>query len=618
MYLATSSLMLDILFLFIIFGKASSQYFYNNPQFDNFVSKISETIKCTENYQLPINNNEYFGNSDSNLEAKDYGIFDFIIIGAGTAGGVIANRLLEISNFTVLLVEAGKEDPEISKVLGLGPNMILSDSNWGYNFTKNNNSCLGSINQKCLYPRGKGLGGSSSINVGFYARGKAEDYDRWETLGNNGWSYKDSLPYFKKSEKAKFSVDIDRKFHGFDGVQPIDIPEDSILTKELINAFKELGKTEGDYNGYDQYKIGRPQFYLDYNTRASTAHSFIRPILNKSNLNITLESYVSKIHITGNTANGIEFWKRGVKYSARATKEVILCAGAINSPQILMLSGIGPKSELQKFGINPVADLPVGLNMKDHVFHSSLFYRFNNIFYDGDLNENLNRWRLNKRPLTPGFNLEAVTYYNSQNLSDVEVLVIGPTGISPKMGSVLGFNEDYRKSFEVVNETSDIAIFVVLLQPFSTGKVSLQSADPRDFPLIDGNYFSDERDLEALYTVIQQLLKLNTTKSFERIGAKQYMVALPDCDGIYAQFSKEWWFCNLRYTGFAGYHACGTTRMGTNPKESVVNPHLKVHGFRNLRVIDAGVMPTIVRGHTNAAVVMIAEKGADFIKNEHL
>ncbi|KAL1498236.1 hypothetical protein ABEB36_009068 [Hypothenemus hampei] len=574
--------------------------------------------KFTQTRVLEYNFLKMAVKNDGNLEAKDYGIFDFIIVGAGTAGGVIAYRLLEIPNFKVLLVEAGKEDPEISKVLGLDLYMLFSDSNWGYNTTKNNNSCLGSINQRCSYPRGKGLGGSSSINIGFYARGNAKDYNQWERLGNSGWSYKDSLPYFKKSEKAKFSVDIDRKLHGFDGVQPIDIPEHSILTKELINAFKELGKTEGDYNGYDQYKIGRPQFYLDYNTRASTAHSFIRPILNKSNLNITLESYVSKIHITGNTANGIEFWKRGVKYSARATKEVILCAGAINSPQILMLSGIGPKSELQKFGINPVADLPVGLNMKDHVIHLSLQYRLNDIFYDGDLKENLNRWRLKKRPLTPGFNLEAVTYYNSQNLSDVEVLVIGPKGISPKLGPLLSYNEDYCKSFEVINETSDIAVATMLLQPFSTGKVSLQSADPRDFPLIDGNYFSDERDLEALYVVFQELLKLNTTKSFKRIGAKQYIFALPDCDGIYAQLSKEWWFCNLRYTAFAGFHACGTTRMGTNLKESVVSPQLKVHGFKNLRVIDAGAMPAVVSGHNNAAVVMIAEKGADFIKNEHL
>ncbi|ERL95397.1 hypothetical protein D910_12661, partial [Dendroctonus ponderosae] len=480
---------------------------------------------------------------DRTISILDYGTYDFIIVGSGSAGGVLVNRLTELENVTVLLVEAGSEDPLISKILGILSYMQQSSYDWGYYTTPQANSLLAYINKTKPYARGKVLGGSSTLNGAVNTRGSAENYEKWVELGNDGWAYEECLPYFKKMEKADFSVDIDDEFHGFDGPVHVNVPEDTpVLGEELINAFIELGKNEGDYNGADQFAVSRVQTLLDYNTRSGTAHSYLRPILNRTNLVISLESLATKILISDHVATGIEFWKNGTKYTASAEKEVILSAGVINSPQLLMLSGIGPKEELDKHGIDTIADLPVGQNFVDQVYFQGIFYRYT--------------------------------------------------------------NTNYSQAFDVLNTYSDISIDLILLLPKSIGNVRLASADPRDFPLIDPNLFSDPEDLETMYKAIEFLQNLENTTAFDRLGIEPIILDLPDCDADFEKQSKDWWICSLQYLSIASLHGIGTTRMGNESQNSVVSSTLKVHGIKSLRVVDCGIMPHQVSGHPSTPAMM--------------
>ncbi|ENN79197.1 hypothetical protein YQE_04381, partial [Dendroctonus ponderosae] len=378
----------------------------SDEEFDEFVSKIEDFIDDSSSNVWATNNDDYF--SSENASSVDYGTFDFIIVGGGTAGGILANRLSEQENFTVLLVEAGKGRAAIVDVLGLNSYLVASEWNWAYNTTKQTTGCLGSVDQRCSLGRGKGLGGSSSINDAFISRGNHKDFDQWADLGDIGWSFEDCLPYFKKTEKTTFSVNAsDEPYHGFDGMQSLSRAEDTpILTDALVSAFEELGNSYVDFNGETQYGVGRPQYYLENNTRASTAHSYIFPALNRTNLNITVESLVTKVILSNKTATGIEFWKNGTKYTATAGKEVIVSAGAVNSPQLLMLSGIGPEAELNKHGIEIIADLPVGENYQDHPMFPGVYYRTNGTWYNNTLLENLDLWRDAHRPLVAGYALQ--------------------------------------------------------------------------------------------------------------------------------------------------------------------------------------------------------------------
>ncbi|ENN77937.1 hypothetical protein YQE_05614, partial [Dendroctonus ponderosae] len=551
----------------------------------------------------------------------DYGTYDFIIVGSGSAGGVLVNRLTEVENFTVLLVEAGSEDPVIAKVIGLTGYLQSSSCNWGYYTTPQPNMFLANTDKRGTYPRGKVLGGTSTINGAVNTRGNSKNYDAWVELGNDGWSYEECLPYFKKLENAEFSEDIDRSAHGFDGPVHVNVPEDTpVLTEELINAFLELGKTEGDYNGDDQFVVSRVQVLLDYNTRSGTAHSYIRPVLNRTNLVVSLDSLATKILISDNVATGIEFWKNGTKYTASAEKEVILSAGVINSPQLLMLSGIGPKEELDKHDIDIIADLPVGQYFSDQIFYQGLFYKTNYTFYNNTLLENLDLWYHNKRPLTDTLTFQLITFYNvdgnSSDTPDIEIIIPGPPNIGPNYGKAYT-NSTYAQAFDVLDEYTDFAVGLYFLQPKSVGEITLASADPRDFPLINPNYFSNPDDLETLYKAEEIARNLENTTAFQRMGVQPTILDLPDCDENYEKLSKDWWICSMQYLAAAGKHCIGTTRMGNDTQNSVVSSTLKVHGIDKLRVVDAGVIPQQISGHISTPVMMIAEKAADLIKNEY-
>ncbi|CAH1183170.1 unnamed protein product [Ceutorhynchus assimilis] len=586
---------------------------------------VEKLLDNFESYTYPTNNEIFFESNektaDSTCEEKEY---DFIIVGAGTAGGVLANRLTEEEDFTVLALEAGDEPPQLSDMLAVSIYLHRTPYNWGYNTTAQKNMCLGSRDNKCAYPRGKMLGGSSSINFGMYVRGHRQNFDHWASLGNPGWSYADVLPYFKKAEHATFD-NADRDYHGFDGPQKISVPEDTpLLTEALMKAHIELGKNETDYNGKEQDGVARLQFFLDKNIRASSNHAFIKPVKNRRNLEISVNSYVTKILINGNTAFGVQYLKNGKECTAKASKEVILSAGAINSPQLLMLSGIGPKEELAKHGIELIADLPVGKYLQDHQFFPGIFYRPKREFYHNSILENVKLWTENKRPLTPSMGQQIVSFWNFLGLEgtvpEIELFFFGPPLISYHLAAILGYTDEYIESFKTLNPYSDINVNIELLHPLSEGSVTLNSRDPRDFPLIDPNYFSDPKgvDLELMYEGVKVALKLNETEAFKSLGLELISIPYPTCDSKFEKMSKPWWFCALKTLSSTLFHPISTTRMGPNPETSVVNSKLKVHGIQNLRVVDAGVMPDHISGHPNAATVMIAEKISDEIKVEHL
>ncbi|CAG9767977.1 unnamed protein product [Ceutorhynchus assimilis] len=589
--------------------------------FAELYKEIKDLIKISETYKRLENNDQYFANFDNSKEPLDYGTYDYIIVGAGTAGGIVANRLSETSS-RVLLVEAGPRDPDTVAVPALSPYFFNSPWDWGYN-TTGHQICLASIDECCIFPRGKMWGGSSSLNGNLYSRGTKWDYDLWAEIVNNyDWSYENILPYFKKAERAMFEIDLDRNYHGFSGPQCIDLLQDTPgLTTMLLQAFKERGSIELDYNGRSPYGVSRHQNFMDRNVRAGTAHSYIRPAIDRPNLFISDNSLVTKIKIENDRAVGIEFVKNGELYIAQASKEVILSAGAINTPQILMLSGIGPSQELTKHGIELVKNLPVGQNLQDHVAVIPLFFRTDHTYYNFTLKKQLKLWYENKRPLTNGLGKQVIHYRNLRNDTstrpDIEMLGVGPTFISNRIATFNRYNKKYTSAYQILNEHTDFAFQIFLLHPESKGEITLQSKDPRDYPLINFNYFAIENDLETIYQSIKWLLEMQNTKALKNFVAERLFVAMPGCDENYEMDSREWWYCMLRHVAFPGYHAMGSAIMRTGPSNSVCNPELKVHGIQKLRVADASIFPVTISGHTTAPTVMVAEKVSDLIKAEH-
>ncbi|CAG9768825.1 unnamed protein product [Ceutorhynchus assimilis] len=587
------------------------------------LANISELVSQSATYQTYVNNNKHFTGLNKTKKPIDFGEFDYIIVGCGTAGGVLANRLTEDKNIEVLCIEAGEATPVLTAILGLSTFFFTTPLNWGYNTTSQTNACLAHKYQQCPYPRGKVVGGSSTINAGVYARGNKEDYNHWASLGNPGWTYEELLPYFKKSESAKFKVDIEPQYHGFNGPQKISVAEDTPeLTQLFLDAAKELGAIELDYNGDNQYGTSRIQAYLNENIRSGTSQAYISPALDRLNLHLQLNCLVTKIITKSSRAVGIRFTMNDKLYFAKATKEVIVSAGAINTPQLLMLSGIGPREELKKHGIEPIAILPVGQYLQDHPLFPGMFYRTNQIYYNTSFEQQVNDYCENKRPLTAGWGDQCITYIslenNPQKRPDIELVTVGPPALTPAWGAVLQYNEKYAAAFKILNPLTDFLNALVLLHPESRGEVTLKSKDPFDFPQINPNFYSDERDMDLMYRGIERALSLMHTKAYKNFEAEWLRIAMPGCDEKFKSFSKKWWICAIGHLSVSCFHPIGTARMGPSPNISVVDHELKVHGIGALRVVDASVMPSHISGHPNAAVVMIAEKASDLIKMENL
>lgn len=522
--------------------------------------------------------------------------FDFIVIGAGSAGSVLANRLSASGQYRVLLLEAGPADRNPWIHIPVGYGRLFNDRRYNWCFTTvPQPGCHG---REMSQPRGKVLGGSSSINGLIYIRGQAQDFDHWRQLGNVGWGFDDVLPYFRKAEDNERGAD---DLHGVGGPLAVSEARDRHpLALAYIEAAQQCGfPRNDDFNGTSQEGVGLYQLTMRDGLRWSAAKGYLKPVRSRRNLRIVSDALTSRIIFDGRRAHGIEYWTGGERHIATAGKEVILSAGAFGSPQLLQLSGVGPAPLLRSHGISVVADMAgVGDNLNDHYSaRISLSCRLPTLndtarSWHGKAAAGL-RYALTRRgPLTTSA-ITAGLFMRAHPLSATP-----DAQCSLALFSTDSIGED-------LHTFSGVTGVCTLLRPESRGHVRIQSADPRQSPAIDPNYLAAERDRDTLVSGVRTLRRIFSAPAMAPF-IKAEVAPGPDCD------SDADLVDFIRRRGGTTFHPCGTCRMGQDP-EAVTDERLRVRGFAGLRVIDASIMPMVVSGNTNAATIMIGEKGADMV-----
>lgn len=473
--------------------------------------------------------------------------------------------------------------------------------------------------------RGKGFGGTTIFNGLRYVRGNKYDFDYWVKMGNPGWSYKEVLPYFKKVENTSV-INVDCDYHGYSGPIHVEHYKSSIPHVEMIlDAHKELDVKVLDYNGKEQLGVSRSQLMSKHGRRIGAGTGYIDPIKNRRNIEITENAFVTQILIDSKKkAYGVLFSKGRKLFRVKARKEIILSAGAINSPQLLMLSGIGPAEDLKKLGIKIVQDLPVGKNLMDHASFDGISFNTNTAEYEKPIREYIREYLNGDGPYTIAVGMHVLSFHKTNYAgvldgADIIFDIFPPYPIISGSKETSAYTpENFDALYENVDGNTNVQIGVVVTHPKSSGTLKLKSNSPFDFPEIDINVLSDKNneDRNVLKEGIKFIMKLSNTKSMKQFNASLAKVQLPACKQ-FQYLSEDYWDCHISQLSGGGYHIMRTCPMGTSPSTgSVVNSKLKVHGVNNLRVVDSSVIIK-TSGFPAAVTMMIAEKISDEIKNEY-
>ena len=527
-------------------------------------------------------------------------IFDYVIVGAGSAGCVLANRLTENSNVNVALLEAGGRDsnPWIHVPAGYYRTMLDPSVTWQFGAGPEPH-----LDGRIVpWPRGRVLGGTSAINGLLYVRGQSQDYDTWRQLGNTGWSYDDVLPYFKRAQDQERGAD---EFHGAGG--PLGV-SDVRMNNPLCDAYIEACCAAGiprtdDFNGASQEGAGYYQLTTKNGRRCSTAAGYLKPVMHRANLTVITNANVGSLAMTDKHVTGVVFNHNGERKTISARHEVLLAAGAIGSPQIMQVSGIGPGDVLGKAGVRVRHEMAgVGENLQDHfharfVYECTLPHSLNNVWHSRwrQLRTGIDYMTARQGILTIGAGVVGVFAKSHPDLEapDMQVHFMPLSAEGPGLG---------------LHKFNGITSSVCQLRPDSRGWLHIKSGDAESKPAIVANYLDQQSDRDVLLAGMRMLRRISDQPAFGQYVAREFL------PGNEAQ-SDDDLMAFARKMGTTIFHPCGTCKMGGDPM-AVVDDRLKVHGLKGLRVVDASIMPTLVSGNTNAPTIMIAEKASDMIRED--